>query len=168
MATALHNLSNYDANKVPSAADMHFGIVVSEWNENITGELLKGATSALIENGAKEENIFIEWVPGSFELTSGAKWRADNIKNLNAVICLGCVIRGDTPHFDYVCQGTTQGIVDLNLRYDQSFIFGLLTTDNLQQAEDRCGGKHGNKGTECAITAIKMVAMHNRLKGMIQ
>lgn len=163
MASILHNLSEYDASTVPSAKDMKFGIVVAEWNRNITGALLEGAVQALLDNGAKEENIRVEWVPGSFELTSGSKWMAEHTES-DAIIALGCVIRGDTPHFDYVCAGTTQGITDLNVKYDKSFVFGLLTTDNLAQAEARCGGALGNKGTECAITAIKMVDLFWRLK----
>lgn len=156
MASNLKNLSSYNPNNVPSASDMKFGIVVSEWNNNITDALLQGAIQALKENGAKEENIIVKYVPGSFELIAGGKYMAQ-YTDVDSIICLGCVIKGDTPHFDYVCSGTTQGIAELNLKYDKPFIFGLLTTNNLQQAIDRCGGSLGNKGTECAITAIKMI-----------
>ncbi|MDD4514394.1 6,7-dimethyl-8-ribityllumazine synthase [Massilibacteroides sp.] len=156
MATAYQNLSEYDFKSVPDASDMNFGIVVSEWNKHITEKLLEGACNTLEKHGVKAENIVVKRVPGSFELTYGAKHLAET-KELNAIIVLGCVVRGDTPHFDYVCSGVTQGITELNLMYDIPFIFGLLTTDNMQQAEDRAGGRLGNKGDEAAITAIKMV-----------
>lgn len=156
MATYLKNLSSYDHSSVPDASDMKFGIIVSEWNDAITGALFDGTRNTLIKHGAKEENIISVSVPGSFELTSGAKTLAESA-NLDAIICLGCVIQGDTPHFDYVCQGVTQGITQLNLNFNIPFIFGVLTTDNEQQALDRAGGKHGNKGDEAAITAIKMI-----------
>lgn len=163
MATIYHNLSEYDFNSVPDATNMRFGIVVSEWNDNITGALLDGAVKTLKRHGAKDENILIESVPGSFELTFGA---AQMIKSgkVDAVIALGCVVRGDTPHFDYVCAGTTQGIAHLNATTDTPVIYGLITTNNMQQAEDRAGGKLGNKGDECAITAIKMLDFACRLK----
>lgn len=159
MASNLKNLSDYDPKRVPSAEDMRFGIVVSEWNNNITDDLLKGAVEALVKHGAKTGNIEIAHVPGSFELICGARIMLRK-HNPDAIICLGSVIRGDTPHFDYVCAGTTHGIAELNAQYDIPFIFGLLTTDNLQQAQDRSGGRLGNKGTECAVTAIKMVALN--------
>ena len=156
MATAYQNLSEYDFNSVPDASDMRIGIVVSEWNKNITEKLLEGACNTLEKHGVKAEDIVVKRVPGSFELTYGARKLAEN-KELDAIIILGCVVRGDTPHFDYVCSGVTQGITELNLMYDIPFIFGLLTTDTMQQSEDRAGGKHGNKGDEAALTAIKMV-----------
>lgn len=156
MATKYHNLSEYDPTTIPSAQDMRFGIVVSEWNENITGKLLEGAVETLKKNGAKEENIRVMYVPGSFELTFGANQMIKN-GNVDAVITLGCVVRGDTPHFDYVCMGATQGITDLNANGDIPVIYGLITTNNMEQAEDRAGGKLGNKGDECAICAIKMI-----------
>lgn len=162
MASSLKNLSDYDPKKVPTAENMSFGIVVSEWNNNVTDELLNGAVEALVKHGAKKKNIEICHVPGSFELVFAAKMLAKRHK-LDAIICLGSVIRGDTPHFDYVCSGTTQGIMQLNIDSDIPFIFGLLTTDNLQQALDRCGGRLGNKGTECAITAIKMVELNHQI-----
>ncbi len=156
MATAYQNLSSYDFDSVPDASGMVFGIVVSEWNNAITEKLLEGACNTLERHGVKPENIIVKRVPGSFELTYGARKLAES-KELDSVIILGCVVRGDTPHFDYVCSGVTQGITELNLMHDIPFIFGLLTTDNMQQAQDRAGGKHGNKGDEAAITAIKMV-----------
>ncbi|MGL4328778.1 MAG: 6,7-dimethyl-8-ribityllumazine synthase [Tannerellaceae bacterium] len=155
MATAYQNLSSYDFDSVPDASEMSFGIVVAEWNKNITEALLEGACNTLERHGVKAGNIVVTRVPGSFELTFAAKQLADH-KEIDAVIVLGCVVRGDTPHFDYVCDSVTQGITELNLMYDIPFIFGLLTTDNMQQAEDRAGGIHGNKGDECAISAIKM------------
>ncbi len=156
MATAYQNLSTYDFNSIPDASDMCIGIVVSEWNKDITEKLLEGACNTLEKHGVKSDNIIVKRVPGSFELTFGAKRLAES-KELDAVIILGCVVRGDTPHFDYVCSGVTQGITELNLMYDIPFIFGLLTTDTMEQSEDRAGGKHGNKGDEAAITAIKMI-----------
>ena len=157
MATAYHNLSEYDFNSVPSAENMRFGILVSEWNYNITGALLAGAVKTLQAHGTKEENILVEHVPGSFELTFGANQMIQSGK-VDAVIAIGCVVRGDTPHFDYICQGTTQGLSEINSEGLTPVIYGLLTCENMQQALDRCGGALGNKGDECAITALKMIA----------
>jgi 6,7-dimethyl-8-ribityllumazine synthase len=156
MATAYQNLSAYDFNSVPDATGMKIGIVVAEWNKNITEKLLEGTCNTLEKHGVHPDEIHVSRVPGSFELSFGAKRLAES-KDLDAVIVLGCVVKGDTPHFDYVCSSVTNGITELNLMYDIPFIFGLLTTDNMQQAEDRAGGKHGNKGDEAAITAIKMI-----------
>lgn len=155
MATALRNLSSYDATKVPDASNMCFGIVVSEWNPEITGALLEGAVNTLERYGAIPENIHIKTVPGSFELIYGAHQMVLN-GGYDALIVLGSVIKGDTPHFDYICQGVTTGIARLNTTSEIPIIYGLLTTDNLQQALDRAGGKLGNKGDECAVDAIKM------------
>lgn len=162
MATALKNLSNYDATKVTSAKDMKFGIVVAEWNEEITKALAEGAINTLIKHGAKEKNIEVRHVPGTFELTLGGQFFAE-YREVDAVICLGCVIQGETRHFDFICQGVTHGITELNLEHNIPYIYGVLTTDNQQQALDRAGGKHGNKGDEAAITAIKMVALQNEM-----
>lgn len=156
MATKYHNLSDYDTKKLPDASMMRFGIVVSEWNNNITDNLLDGAIETLIKNGAKEENIFVHHVPGAFELTFGAKEIAEN-KDVDAVIGLGCIIKGETPHFNFISQGVTQGFIQLNVKYSIPFIFGVLTDNEMQQSIDRSGGKYGNKGDEAAITAIKMV-----------
>lgn len=163
MATAYHNLSDYNPESVPDAGDMRFGIVVSEWNASITGALLRGAVDTLMRHGAKEGNILVRTVPGSFELTFGS---AQVIKSgkVDAVIALGCVVRGDTPHFDYVCAGTTQGLAHLNATGDTPVIYGLITTNTMQQAEERAGGKLGNKGDECAVTAIKMIDFKRRLQ----
>ncbi len=155
MATKNQNLSAYDAATVPDASGMKFGIVVSEWNDNITTPLMEGAVNTLIKNGAKEEDIEVYHVPGSFELIYGATQLTHH--RYDAIIAIGCVIRGDTPHFDYICEGTTQGLAQLNTTQNIPIIYGLITTNDMQQALDRCGGCHGNKGDECAITAIKMV-----------
>ena len=160
------NLSEYNADFIPSAYNMKFGIVVADWNSEITWELLNGAVKTLKKFKAREENIIIKHVPGSFELTLGAQHIAE-YTDVDAVICLGCVIQGETPHFNYICQGVTQGITQLNLDYNIPFVFGVLTTLDQQQAKDRSGGKHGNKGDEAAITAIKMVAqMRDMEKGI--
>jgi len=147
---------------VPSAEGMRFGIVVSEWNSKVTGALLEGAFSTLQKHGAREADITVMTVPGSFELVYGSS-RMVHSGKFDAVIAIGCVIRGDTPHFDYICQGTTQGLADLNKDGKIPVIYGLLTCNSMQQAEDRCGGILGNKGDECAVTAIKMVDYGRKL-----
>ena len=162
MASNLKNLSDYDINSIPDASNMKFGIVISEWNNEITEALYKGAFETLKKHGAKEENIIKTYVPGSFELTLGAQLMAENV-DVDAVIILGCVIQGETRHFDFICNGVTQGITDLNIKYQKPFIFGLLTPNTQQQAIDRAGGKHGNKGDEAAITAIKMINLKNSI-----
>ena len=155
MATSLHPLSSYDASKVPDASNMCFGIVVSEWNPEIPGALLDGCVATLEKHGTLPENIHVKTVPGSFELIYGAHQMVLN-GGYDAVIILGSVIRGETPHFDYICQGVTQGIAHINAKSEIPVVFGLLTTNDLQQAKDRSGGKLGNKGDECAVVAIKM------------
>lgn len=156
MATT--DLSAYNYETVPDSSEMRFGIVVSDWNNEITRALLEGAVSTLKKHGTSKKNIVVKHVPGSFELTLGAQFLAE-YDDLDAVICLGCVIQGETPHFTYICQGVTQGITQLNMEYNIPFIFGVLTTLTQEQAADRAGGKHGNKGDEAAITAIKMAAL---------
>jgi 6,7-dimethyl-8-ribityllumazine synthase len=146
---------------LPSGEDKVVGIVVSEWNTPITESLLKGATDKLIAAGVKENDIIVEYVPGTVELTFGAKVLVEE-SLAHAVIVLGCVIQGDTRHFDYVCDSVTQGITELNLRYDTPVIFGVLTTNTLEQAEARAGGTHGNKGEDCAISALKMIALQEK------
>lgn len=163
MATSLKNLSDYNIADVPSGETMKIGIVVSEWNTEITEALYNGAYNTLVRHDVKEEHILKKYVPGSFELTAGAKYLAE-FTDVDAVICLGCVIQGDTPHFDFVCDGVTQGITQLNLTYNIPFIFGLITTLDMQQALDRAGGKHGNKGDEGAVTALKMVQLKRSLQ----
>lgn len=155
MATQLKNLSEYDFDAVPDACNMKFAIVVSEWNRAITLNLLDGCYKTLLKHGALEENILISYVPGSFELTYGTKMVVEN-HNIDAAIALGCVIQGETRHFDYICESVTLGVTHLNLAYDIPVVFGVLTTNDIQQARDRSGGKHGNKGDEAAVTAIKM------------
>ena len=155
MATALHNLSSYEFDKIPDASNMCFGIVVAEWNPEITGALLDGCMSTLEKHGALPENIHVKTVPGSFELIYGAHQMTLN-GGYYAIIILGSVIKGETPHFDYIGQGVTYGIARLNAKSEIPVIYGLLTTLDLQQAKDRSGGKYGNKGDECAIDAIKM------------
>ncbi len=163
MASALKNLSSYSPSDIPDASEMTFGIVVSEWNEKITGALLEGCRSALLNHQVKEANIFVEWVPGSFELPTGGKWLLSAHK-LDAVICLGCVIKGETRHDEYINHAVSSSIMQLSLATDKPFVFGVLTTNDEAQALDRAGGAHGNKGTEAAITAIKMVALRKKLK----
>lgn len=157
MATANKNLSDYDKNTIPNAENFRFGIVVSEWNDTITEGLYAGAYNALIENGVLPANI-IRWnVPGSFELIYGAKKMQE--QKVDAVITIGCVIQGETKHFDFVCEGVTQGVKDLNIMHDTPVVFCVLTDNTMQQSIDRSGGKHGNKGTEAAIAAIKMAEL---------
>ncbi|MDR1722563.1 MAG: 6,7-dimethyl-8-ribityllumazine synthase [Tannerella sp.] len=163
MATAFQHLSTYDFDSVPDASKIRFGIVVSEWNNAITEKLFEGACDTLERHGALTENIHIYRVPGSFELTFGAQQVA-KYGDVDVVIVLGCVVRGDTPHFDYVCKGVTEGVTQLNCMQDIPVIFGLLTTDNMRQAEERAGGRFGNKGDEAAITAIKMFDFICKLK----
>ena len=156
MATSMHNLSDYDPNAMPSAEGMRFGIVVAEWNSQFTFAMLEGAIQTLLKNGARETDINVMYVPGSFELIYGATMMIERGR-YDAIIAIGCVIRGDTPHFDYICQGTTQGLAELNLHGRAPVIYGLLTCNSPEQAKQRCGGNLGNKGDECAVTAIKMV-----------
>ncbi len=158
MATANTNLSNYDKTKLINAKGLKFGVVVSEWNENITEGLYNGVLETLIDCGALQEDI-IRWnVPGSFELVYGAKKMLKTF-DLDAIIVIGCVIKGETMHFEYVCEGVTHGIKDLNVLYDTPVIFCLLTDNNIQQSIDRSGGKHGNKGVEAAVAALKTIAL---------
>lgn len=157
---ATKDLSQYDIDAVPSAENMRIGVVVAEWNFEITAALADGAIKTLKKHGALEENILVKYVPGTFELPLGGQYFAE-MENVDAIILLGCVIQGETRHFDYICDGVTQGTTRLNLKYNKPFIFGVLTTDNEQQAKDRAGGKHGNKGDEAAVTAIKMVQLKN-------
>jgi len=163
MATENKNLSNYDKNTIPNAKEFRFGIVVSEWNEHVTNGLFTGAETALLDCGALAENILRWDVPGSFELIYGAK-KIIETQNLDAVIAIGCVVKGETMHFEFVCDGVTQGIKDLNVMQDVPVIFCLLTDNNMQQSIDRSGGKHGNKGTEAAIAAIKMAQLRKLAK----
>jgi 6,7-dimethyl-8-ribityllumazine synthase len=156
MATT--NLSHYDKETIPNAKKFRFGIVVSEWNPEITQNLHKGAVGALIDCGADPDNIITWEVPGSFELVYGCKKMIETLQ-LDAVIAIGNVIQGETKHFDFVCNGVTKGIVDLNMKFNTPVIFCVLTDNTKQQSIDRSGGKLGNKGIECAIAAIKMASL---------
>lgn len=160
MATT--NLSENRGSALPSAGGMRFGLVVAEWNAEVTDALLHGAVDTLKHNGVDDQDIEVVHVPGSFELPLGGQLLAATGR-FDAIILLGCVIQGETRHFDFICQGVTQGTMDLNLKFNLPFVFGVLTTGNQQQALDRAGGRLGNKGTEAALTAIKMVALKNNL-----
>lgn len=159
MASSLKNLSTYNPESVPDASELSIGIVVAEWNMDINSKLLSGAIETLKKHGVKDKNIIVNYVPGSFELTYGARIMAENY-DVDAVIVIGTVIQGETPHFTYICQSVAYGTTELNLSYNLPFIFGLLTVNTKEQAEDRAGGQYGNKGVEAAVTAIKM-ALYN-------
>ncbi len=163
MATELKNLSSYDYDSVPNSKGKRIGIIVSDWNRNVTSNLLRGALDTLLKFGVLSDDIIIEHVPGSFELTFGAKILIEKT-DVDSVIILGCVIQGETPHFTFVCNSVTTGTTELNLKYNVPVIFGLLTTNTLDQAVARSGGRHGNKGDEAAITALKMIELQNRHK----
>lgn len=163
MASHLKNLSDFSHTTVPSAASYKFGIVVAAWNAEVTGKLYNGAYDSLLKYGAKEEDIISVEVAGSYELIAAADILLTN-KSLDAVICLGCVIQGETRHFDFICDAVGHGLANVGLKHTKPVIFGVLTTDNQEQALDRAGGKHGNKGDEAAITAIKMADMASKLK----
>ncbi|MBR1792238.1 MAG: 6,7-dimethyl-8-ribityllumazine synthase [Bacteroidales bacterium] len=152
------NLSDYDATQIPSGKPYKIGIVVADWNGEITHALQQGAHETLISLGVLPENINTKQVPGSYELTTGADWMLRHT-NCDAVICLGCVIQGETRHFDFICEAVANGLTNVSLKHEKPVIFGLLTTNNIQQAYDRAGGKHGNKGIEAAVTAVKMCAL---------
>ena len=157
MSSKNKNLSESEGDSIPNGANYTVAIVVSEWNSTITNALRDAAIKTLLDNGVKENNILISYVPGSFELTLGAQFACEHI-NTNAVICLGCVIQGETRHFDFICNAVANGITNVSLKFNKPVIFGVLTPDTMQQAEDRAGGKHGNKGVEAAVTALKMMA----------
>jgi 6,7-dimethyl-8-ribityllumazine synthase len=157
MASALSNLSDFNPAEVPSGKDYKVAVVVAEWNQQITENLFLGAKEALMACGVEEQHIHRSNVPGSFELVFGAKKALD--QQVDAVIVIGSVIQGETKHFDFVCQGVTQGIISLNLSSNRPVIFCVLTDNTLQQAIDRSGGQHGNKGVEAAVTALKMIAL---------
>jgi 6,7-dimethyl-8-ribityllumazine synthase len=158
VATSLKNLSEYSKDSIPNAADFKIGIVVSEWNDSITNNLLTGAKQALLENNVSESNILLRYVPGAFELPLAAQWMLDET-DVDGVIAIGVVIQGETKHFDFVCNGTTDGIMKVMLEYNSPISFCVLTDNTIQQSIDRSGGIHGNKGIECAIACIKMIAL---------
>lgn len=163
MATGLKNLSAYSKEELPNGADCKIGIVVSEWNEHITSKLLEGAVATLKENGVIEPNMHIYRVPGAFELPLGAQWLLTRMQ-LDGVIVIGVVIQGETRHFDFVCSGATQGIMDVMLKHNKPVSFCLLTDNTEQQSIDRAGGKHGNKGIEAAATLLRMIGLEKKLK----
>jgi 6,7-dimethyl-8-ribityllumazine synthase len=160
MATINNNLSDFNKDSLADSSDMKIGIVVSQWNNKITDGLFNGAFTTLIESGVSEKNIEKVEVLGSFELIFGAKILSR--KEVDAIICLGSVIQGETKHFDYVCQAVSNGIKDLNITLDIPVIFGVLTDNTMEQALNRSGGKHGNKGIEAAVTAIKMAHLNQQ------
>ena len=162
MSSSLKNLSDFNHTIIPNGAGMHIGIVISEWNIEITGALRDGAIQTLLNNGVSENDIIVKYVPGSFELTLGAQLLCEDEK-IDSVICLGCVIQGETRHFDFICDAVAQGVTNVSLKYNKPVIFGLLTPNNLQQAQDRAGGRHGNKGDEAAVTALKMIQLQKSL-----
>jgi 6,7-dimethyl-8-ribityllumazine synthase len=162
MSSANKNLSEFEGSEIPNGAGMRFGIVVAEWNTAITGALFDGAVKTLVSNGVRKDDVLIIKVPGSFELTLGSQFLCED-KSIDAVIALGCVIQGETRHFDFICDAVAKGITDVSLKYNKPVIFGVLTTNDLSQAQHRAGGKHGNKGDEAAMTALKMVALQKSL-----
>lgn len=162
MATTLKSLSDFSHVEIPSGKAYRFGIVVAQWNAAVTRPLYDGACSALLKNGVLEENITSIQVPGSFELTSAADILLSS-KDVDAVICLGCVIQGETPHFTFICNAVANGVTNVSIKHNKPVIFGVLTTDTLQQALDRAGGKHGNKGEEAAVTAIMMAELKSTI-----
>ena len=156
------NLSEFTPFEFSSAQNTRIGIVVSEWNDRITDSLLNGAQECLLEHGIKEENILVKHVPGSFELPLGAKWMLEH-SNVDAVICIGCVIQGETRHFDFISQAVADGIMKVGLDFSKPVIFSVLTCNTMEQAEERAGGKHGNKGVEGAVSCLKMLALSENI-----
>jgi 6,7-dimethyl-8-ribityllumazine synthase len=156
MASNESSLSEYSSKNTTNVSGKKFAIIVSEWNSEITESLFKGAVATLNKHGVSDDNIVRKDVPGSFELTLGAQWMAEKAE-IDAVICIGCVIQGETKHFDFICHAVADGITNVGLKYNKPVIFGVLTPNNQQQALERAGGRHGNKGDEAAITAIKML-----------
>lgn len=163
MATSIKNLSDYDKNIISNGADYKIGIVVSEWNEQITEALLEGALKTLKEHGVQDNHLAVKRVPGAFELPLGAQYLLEQ-KKLDGVLTIGTVIQGETKHFDFVCNGATQGIMQVMLKYNTPISFCVLTDNNIQQSIDRSGGKHGNKGVECAVSLLKMIQLQRSLK----
>jgi 6,7-dimethyl-8-ribityllumazine synthase len=163
MSTQHKNLSAYSPETLPAGEDIYIGVLFSEWNEKITHALRDACVETLKDHGVKGEGILLKSVPGSFELPLAARWMLEHTL-VQGVICLGCVVQGETPHFDYVCKGVTEGIMTLNNEYHKPVIFGVLTTLTMEQALDRAGGKYGNKGVEAAITALKMIQLGRELQ----
>ncbi|OAV45695.1 6,7-dimethyl-8-ribityllumazine synthase [Lewinella sp. 4G2] len=163
MASALKNLSTYDESNIPDASPLNFGVVVADWNKDITHELYRGCLETLTKHGAKEENIHVVQVPGTFELPAAARILAGREK-LHAVVCIGCVIKGETKHDEYINNSVAQGLVNLSIATGLPYIFGVLTPNTHEQAVDRAGGKHGNKGVEAGVTAIRMGELYRGAK----
>ena len=159
MVTNSTNLSSYDPKLVPDGSSFKIHLVVSQWNNNITSDLKEGAINTLLKNNVKQANIKVWHVPGSFELVYGTK-KAQSF-DPDAVIAIGSIIQGQTKHFDFVCEAVSQGIKDLNVHSEVPVIFCVLTDHNLKQAQDRSGGKHGNKGVEAAVAALKMIQLRH-------
>ena len=159
MATVNKNLSVFSERNLTDISNRRFALLVSEWNDEVTESLYAGAYQTLLEQGASRDNIIRKNVPGSFELPLAAQWMAE-LEEIDAVVCLGCVIQGETRHFEFICQAVAQGLKDVALKYNKPVVFGVLTTDNQKQVLDRAGGKHGNKGDEAAATAVKMLGFH--------
>jgi 6,7-dimethyl-8-ribityllumazine synthase len=157
------NLSEFTPFEFSSAQNTRIGIVVSEWNDRITDSLFKGAEECLLEHSIAKENILVKHVPGSFELPLGAKWLLE-YADIDAVICIGCIIQGETRHFDFIAQAVADGIMKVGLKYSKPVIFSVLTCNTMEQAEDRAGGKHGNKGVEGAVSALKMLDLLNSIE----
>ncbi len=158
MSSSQKNLSDFSGKNINDVSNRKFGILVSEWNSEVTEALYSGAFETLVSHGVQRENIIRKDVPGSYELSIGAQWMAQE-DEIDAVICLGCVIQGETKHFDFICSAVAHGLTDVSLKYNKPVVFGVLTPNTQQQALDRAGGKHGNKGDEAAITAIKMLGI---------
>jgi 6,7-dimethyl-8-ribityllumazine synthase len=163
MASALKSLSEYNANEIPSGKGLRISIVVSEYNADITFKLLNGCIETLTKHGVKDNHIFISYVPGAFELPLSTQFMLEHDEDLDGIIAIGCVIQGETKHFDIVCQGATQGLMKVMLEYNTQFSFCLLTDNTKQQSIDRSGGIHGNKGIECAVALLKMIAVQEKL-----
>jgi 6,7-dimethyl-8-ribityllumazine synthase len=156
MASSEKSLSSYSDKNTAGVVNKKFAVIVSEWNDDITEALYQGVLGTLLEHGVQKSNILKKDVPGSFELTLAAQWMAKS-SDIDAVICLGCIIKGETKHDEYIANAVAQGLTNVGLKYDKPVIFGVLTPNTKQQALDRAGGKHGNKGDEAAITAVKML-----------
>ncbi len=167
MASALKNLSEYNEATIPDASSFQFGIVVAEWNEKITHALYEGCYETLVKHGALEDRIKTIQVPGSFELPIGAKLLAANGK-YDAIICIGCVIKGETSHNEYINHAVASGLTNLSVLSSIPCVFGVLTPDDEQQALERAGGQHGNKGVEAAVTAIRLASLKGQFSGKKQ
>lgn len=156
------NLSDYDPTAVPDGSNYHIGVIAAEWNSEVTDALLKGAVDTLLEHGVKEENLIVRRVPGTFELSSAADIMLDS-QYPDAVICIGCVIQGETRHFEFIAQAVANGIAKVGIEYTVPVIFGVLTCNTAEQAADRSGGKHGNKGVEAAASCLQMLHTHKMM-----